>query len=97
MPEWRTRVGALKAISSLFGRGRGLLLLQRASQQFQLSRFEPARRSDQQAFSTFRQSSFRRGEESALGNLGLVYYETGELHKAHCLSIFVTNVGVIAS
>jgi hypothetical protein len=28
-------VGALKVISGLFGRGRGLLLLQRAAQQFQ--------------------------------------------------------------
>lgn len=75
-------MGALKAISSLFGRGRGLLLLQRAAQQFQQSRFEAAGRSAEQALSAFRQSGFRWGEEAALGNLGLVYYETGELHKA---------------
>jgi tetratricopeptide (TPR) repeat protein len=82
MPERRPRVGALKTISSLFGRGRGLLLLQRAAQQFQQSRFEAARRSAEQALSAFRQSGFLWGEEAALGNLGLVYYETGELHKA---------------
>jgi CHAT domain-containing protein len=75
-------VGALKAISSLFDRGRGLLLLQRAANQFQQSRFEAAKRFAQQALSAFRQSGFRWGEEAALGNLGLTYYETGELHKA---------------
>jgi CHAT domain-containing protein/tetratricopeptide (TPR) repeat protein len=75
-------VGVLKAISGLFGRGRGLLLLQRAAQQFQQSRFDVARRSAEQALIAFRQSGFRWGEEAALGNLGLIYYETGEPHKA---------------
>lgn len=75
-------MGALKAISGLFGRVWGLLLLQRAAQHFQQSRFEAARRFAEQALGVFRQTGFRWGEEAALGNLGLVYYETGEPHKA---------------
>lgn len=75
-------MGALKAISGLFGRLRGLLLLQRAARQFQQSRFEVAKRSAEQALGAFRQAGFRWGEEAAMGNLGMAYYETGELHKA---------------
>ena len=62
-------MGALKAISGLFERRRGLLLRQRAAQQFQQSRFEAA-------------INDKQGLASALDNLSQTYVLLGEYRKA---------------
>ncbi|OLP18076.1 Fis family transcriptional regulator [Leptolyngbya sp. 'hensonii'] len=57
-------------------------LLEQGIEQFHRSQFEPALRSWQQALSLYRVIQDRRGEEAALGNLGIVYDAMGNYARA---------------
>ncbi|MFN5398289.1 MAG: tetratricopeptide repeat protein [Pseudanabaena sp.] len=57
-------------------------LLQQGNQQFQISQFESAFQSWQQALSIYYEIKDRQGEGAVLGNLGLAYYFLGNYEKA---------------
>ena len=57
-------------------------LLQQGIQQYQISQFEAAFQSWQQALTIYREIKDRSGEGAALGNLGLAYYSLGKYDKA---------------
>jgi CHAT domain-containing protein len=57
-------------------------LLQQGNQQYQISQFEAALQSWQQALTIYREIKDRLGEEQALGNLGLAYFSLGGYAKA---------------
>jgi CHAT domain-containing protein/tetratricopeptide (TPR) repeat protein len=57
-------------------------LLQQGNQQFQISQFEAAFQSWQQALTIYREIKFKSGELGALGGLGLAHYILGKYDKA---------------
>jgi CHAT domain-containing protein len=57
-------------------------LLEQGIQQFQVSQFQAALQSLQQALGIYKEIKDRRGEGNALGNLGLVYNKLGDYPKA---------------
>ena len=57
-------------------------LLQQGNQQYQISQFEAAFQSWQQALPIYREIKDRLGEGTALGNLGVAYYSLGKYDKA---------------
>ncbi|MBD2319762.1 CHAT domain-containing protein [Phormidium tenue] len=57
-------------------------LLQQGNQQYQISQFEAAFQSWQQALIIYREIKDRLGEGNALGNLGAAYYSLGKYDKA---------------
>ena len=57
-------------------------LLQKGIQQYQISQFEAALQSWQQALTIYREIKDRFGEGQSLGNLGLAYYSLGKYDKA---------------
>jgi CHAT domain-containing protein/tetratricopeptide (TPR) repeat protein len=57
-------------------------LFNQGNQQFQISQFEAAFQSWQQALTIYREIKDRSGEGAALGNLGRAYYDLGKYDKA---------------
>jgi CHAT domain-containing protein/Flp pilus assembly protein TadD len=57
-------------------------LLTQGNQQFQISQFEAALQSWQQALTIYREIKDRRGEGAALGNIGNAYYSLSKYEKA---------------
>jgi tetratricopeptide (TPR) repeat protein len=57
-------------------------LFNQGSQQFQISRFEAALQSWEQALTIYRAIKDRQGEGAALGSLGSAYYSRGKYEKA---------------
>ena len=60
----------------------GDLLFNQGNQQFQLSQFDAAFQSWQQALTIYREIQSRPREQAALGNLGLAYLSLGKYEKA---------------
>lgn len=75
-------MGFFKALSRVFNQGRGFVLLERSAHEFRRSRLHAARGFAEEAVRVFRRIGYRWGEEAALGNLGMTYYETGDLPGA---------------
>ncbi len=57
-------------------------LLDQGNQQYQISQFEAAFQSWQQALTIYREIKDRFGEGTSLGNLGIAYYSLGKYDKA---------------
>ncbi|BAY22122.1 TPR repeat-containing protein [Calothrix sp. NIES-2100] len=57
-------------------------LFEQGNEQYQISQFEAALQSWQQALIIYRQIKDRKGEGNALGNLGVAYYALGDYTKA---------------
>jgi CHAT domain-containing protein len=57
-------------------------LLKQGNQQYQISQFEAAFQSWQQALNIYREIKDRLGEGQSLGNLGVAYYSLGKYDKA---------------
>ena len=57
-------------------------LLEQGNQYFQVSEFQAAIESWQQALALYQTVGNRRGEGNALGNLGIAYFSMGQYHRA---------------
>jgi CHAT domain-containing protein len=57
-------------------------LLQQGIQQYQISQFETALQSWQQALTIYREIKDRQGEEQSLGNIGVAHFSLGRYDKA---------------
>ncbi len=73
---------SVQAQTSQARQNEGDLLFNQGNQQFQLSQFDAAFQSWQQALTIYREIKSRPREQAALGNLGLAYLALGKYEKA---------------
>ena len=73
---------SVQAQTSQARQNEGDLLFNQGNQQFQLSQFDAAFQSWQQALTIYREIQSRPREQAVLGNLGLAYLALGKYEKA---------------
>jgi CHAT domain-containing protein/Tfp pilus assembly protein PilF len=73
---------SIQAQTTQAGKAEADRLLQQGNQQFQISQFEAAFQSWQQALTIYREIKFRQGELWALGGIGIAYQALGKYDKA---------------
>lgn len=72
---------SVQAQTSQARQNEGDLLFNQGNQQFQLSQFDAAFQSWQQALTIYREIQSRPREQAVLGNLGLAYLALGKYEK----------------